>query len=84
MADFAVTSDVLERISNITGPYLRDLSRDIAEEFSEQPDMALTIAIGFAVGMLLGSLSDPGERMSAVNGINLMVSKLGFALTPVQ
>jgi hypothetical protein len=46
--------------------------------------MALTIAIGFAVGMLLGSLSDPGERMSAVNGINIMVSKLGFALTPVQ
>jgi hypothetical protein len=34
--------------------------------------------------VLLGNLSGPDGRMSAVDGINLIVSFTGFALTPVN
>jgi hypothetical protein len=80
---FAITDAVLKRISDITTPHLKALNEDITEEHPEQPDMAFALALGFAVSILLNALSDPAERASAVNGINLLVRLCGYALTPV-
>ncbi len=83
MADMIVSMALLEEISPITTPHLKSLNADITEAFAEQPDMAFTLAEGLGVSVLLTSLSDPVERLSAVDGINILVSKAGFALTPL-
>jgi hypothetical protein len=84
MAHFTVTRDVIRRISEIEAPHGRALGEDISDEFPED-DMgaAYTLAVGFSVATLLASFGDAAERANAVNGLNAMVHRTGYALTPV-
>ena len=44
---------------------------------------AYTLAVGFSVATLLASFGDAAERANAVDGLNAMVHRTGYALTPV-
>ena len=83
MADFTVTMDVIKRISEIETPHGKALNDDITEAFPDNPDAAYTLAVGFSVATLLGSFSDPSERANVVDGVNVLVRRMGCALTPV-
>ena len=83
MADFTVTMDVIKRISEIETPHGKALNEDITEAFPDNPDAAYTLAVGFSVATLLGSFSDPSERANVVDGVNVLVRRMGCALTPV-
>ena len=52
-------------------------------EFPDNPDDAYTLAVGFSVATLLGSCGDTVERAHVVDGLNAMVCRTGYALTPV-
>jgi hypothetical protein len=62
---------------------LKALNEAVTARWPVAPDMYVTLAIGWQVSVLLGNLSDPTERMNAVDGINMLVRHTGFALTPV-
>ena len=83
MADFTVTIDVIRRISEIETPHGKALDEDISDEFPDNPDDAYTLAVGFSVATLLGSCGDTVERANVVDGLNAMVYRTGYALTPV-
>ena len=83
MADFTVTMDVIKRISEIETPHGKALNEDITEAFPDNPDAAYTLAVGFSVATLLGSFSDPAERANVVDGVNVLVRRMGCVLTPV-
>jgi hypothetical protein len=83
MADFTVTMDVIKRISEIETPHGKALNEDITEAFPDNPDAAYTLAVGFSVAALLGSFSDPAERANVVDGVNVLVRRMGCALMPV-
>jgi hypothetical protein len=84
MAHFTVTRDVMRRISEIETPHGKALNEDISDEFPDNPDEAYTLAVGFSVATLLGSCCDAAERAHTVDGINVMVHRTGYALTPVS
>ena len=83
MVHFTVTRDVIRRISEIEAPHGRALNEDISAEFPDNPDDAYTLAVGFSVATLLGSCGDTVERAHVVDGLNAMVCRTGYALTPV-
>ena len=83
MVDFTVTMDVIKRISEIETPHGKALNEDITEAFPDNPDAAYTLAVGFSVATLLGSFSDPAERANVVDGVNVLVRRMGCALMPV-
>jgi hypothetical protein len=56
---------------------------DITDEFPDNPHEAYTLAVGFSVATLLGSCGDTVERANVVDGLNAMVHRTGYALTPV-
>jgi hypothetical protein len=84
MTDFTVTDAVMRHIAEITTPHFKAINTDITEAYPEQPDMAYTLAIGFGLSVLLAALSNPVERASAVDGINLVTRFTGYGLTPVS
>ena len=84
MAHFTVTMNVMRRISEIEAPHGKALAEDISDEFPDHPDEAYTLAVGFSVATLLGSCGDAAERANAVDGLNVMVHRTGYALTPVS
>ena len=79
----ALTVDVIRRISEIEMPHAYALTEDLADEFPDDAGAAYTLAVGFSVATLLGSFSDAAERANAVDGLNAMVHRTGYALTPV-
>ena len=83
MVHFTVTRDVIRRISEIETPHGKALNEDISDEFPDNPDDAYTLAVGFSVATLLGSCGDTVERAHVVDGLNAMVYRTGYALTPV-
>ena len=84
MAHFTVTRDVIRRISEIEAPHGRALSEDISDEFPDDDvGAAYTLAVGFSVATLLASFSNAAERANAVDGLNCMVHRTGYALMPV-
>ncbi len=56
----------------------------MTERWPDAPDMHLTLAIGWYVSVMLGNLSDPSDRQSAVDGINAPVRHTGYALSPIM
>jgi hypothetical protein len=54
----------------------------VTDEFPDNPHEAYTLAVGFSGASLLGSLSDAAERAHVVDGLNAMVHRTGYALTP--
>jgi hypothetical protein len=83
MAHFTVTRNVIRRISEIETPHACALNEDITDEFPDDAIAAYTLAVGFSVATLLGSFCDTAERANAVDGLNAMVRRTGYALTPV-
>ena len=83
MPHFTVTRDVIRRISEIETPHACALNEDISDEFPDDACAAYTLAVGFSVATLLGSFCDAAERANAVDGLNAMVRRTGYALTPV-
>ena len=83
MPHFTVTRDVIRRISEIETPHACALNEDITDEFPDDAGADYTLAVGFSVATLLASFSDAAERAHAVNGLNVMVHRTGYALTPV-
>ena len=83
MAHFTVTRDVIRRISEIEMPHAYALNEDITDEFPDDAGAAYTLAVGFSVATLLGSCGDTVERAHVVDGLNAMVCRTGYALTPV-
>ena len=83
MAHFTITRDVMQRISAIETPHACALSDDISDEFPDDAGAAYTLAVGFSVATLLASFGDAAERANAVDGLNAMVHRTGYALMPV-
>jgi hypothetical protein len=83
MTDVTITRELLHEIAALTNPLLKALNEAVTERWPDAPDMHLTLAIGWGVSVMLGNLSDPSHRQSAVDGINALVRHTGFALTPV-
>jgi hypothetical protein len=83
MAHFTVTRNVIRRISEIETPHACALNEDITDEFPDDAIAAYTLAVGFSVATLLGSFCDAAERANVVDGLNAMVRRTGYALTPV-
>jgi hypothetical protein len=83
MAHFTVTRDVIRRISEIETPHAFALNEDLTNEFPDDAGAAYTLAVGFSVATLLTSFSNAAERAHAVDGLNAMVRRTGYALTPV-
>ena len=83
MAHFTVTRDVIRRISEIETPHACALNEDLTDEFPDDAGAAYTLAVGFSVATLLASFSNAAERANAVDGLNCMVHRTGYALTPV-
>ena len=83
MAHFTVTRDVIRRISEIETPHACALNEDLTNEFPDDAGAAYTLAVGFSVATLLASFSNAAERANAVDGLNAMVHRTGYALTPV-
>ena len=82
--DVTITTALMEEIAAITTPHLKALNEQITTRWPVAPDMYVTLALGFQLSVLLANLSDPTDRMSAVDGINVLVRHTGFALTPVN
>jgi hypothetical protein len=83
MAHFTVTRDVIRRISEIETPHACALNEDISDEFPQRRMRGLHARRGVQRCTLLGSFSDAAERAHAVDGLNAMVHRTGYALTPV-
>jgi hypothetical protein len=83
MAHFTVTRDVIRLISEIETPHACALNEDLSDEFPDNAGAAYTLAVGFSVATLLASFSDAAERANAVDGLNAIVHRTGYALTPV-
>jgi hypothetical protein len=83
MAHFTVTRDVIRRISEMEALHGKALNEDITDEFPDNSHEAYTLAVGFSVATLLGSCCDTIERANVVDGLNAMVYRTGYALTPV-
>jgi hypothetical protein len=78
-----IDNALIEEISALTNPHLKALNETITERRPVAPDMYVTLALGDAVSVLLGSISNPEERMRIVDGINLLTKHTGYAMTPV-
>ncbi len=82
MTDVTITIELLREIAGICNPHLKAMNDDVTVRWSEAPDEHFTLAVGWSVAVMLGSLSEPAARQSAVTGINAIVGHTGYALTP--
>jgi hypothetical protein len=54
----------------------------VNEDITDDAGADYTLAVGFSVATLLASFSDAAVRAHAVNGLNVMVHRTGYTLTP--
>ena len=81
--DVTIDMALIKEINALTTPHLKALNETITARWPVAPDMYVTLAIAWQVSVLLGSLSDPEERLRMVDGINLLTKHTGYAMTPV-
>lgn len=82
--DFTLTAEVLQRIFESAVRCGMALKADITDAFPDNPDRALAVAIGFGVATTLNAFSEPTEKATMVDGINILVRRMGYALRPTN